>query len=171
MRPPSDELPELRKQCWSVVWSRLGWVDTVLCQSWRGEEWAECHSCWGKTVCTGECWLSMGHFMAARWRSSSLCFSLPLQPCVLSSSFAIVFCAMGAGKGRGKKDAEQVCLVQGEEVYNLFWGMCRSAGKENGCTELNYVAKEKMLSLWSEYHLLFWIFRLAKRTNSAILYC
>lgn len=89
---------------------------------------------------------------------------------------AILLCYVlfeGGRKGkRKKKDAGQVCLTQGEERCNLSSGMCGSTGKkklENGCTELNYVAKEKILSVWSEYHLLFCIFRLAKRT--ILLFC
>lgn len=142
MWPPPDELPEFRKPHWSIVWSMLGWSDTDLCWSWRGERWAECHPCLGRGVWMGECWLSREHFMAACWRSKSLCSPpLPLQPCVLPSSIAtMVFLWWGAGKERGEKDAEQVGLKWGEEVCIISLMMLGIAG-EKKAWELFYWTK------------------------------
>lgn len=103
MWPPPDELPEFRKPHWPIVWSMLGWSDTDLCWSWRGEGWAECHPCLGMGVWMGECWLSMEHFMAACWRKTVCVPSLPLQPCAAILHCHCGFFVMGGRKGERKK--------------------------------------------------------------------
>lgn len=42
MWPPPHEPPELWKQHWLIVWTKLGWVNTDLGWSWRREEGTEC---------------------------------------------------------------------------------------------------------------------------------
>lgn len=104
MWPPPDELPEFRKPHWSIVWSMLGWSDTDLCWSWRGERWAECHPCLGKGVWMGECWLSREYFMAACWRNKSLCSPpCPSNPVCCYPPLPLWFFVMGGRKGERRK--------------------------------------------------------------------
>lgn len=66
----------------------------------------------------GECWLSMGHYMAAGWAQQQM-FRLSLPALCAAIFLSTVFCVMGTGKGRGKKDTEHGCLTCGEEVCSL----------------------------------------------------
>lgn len=109
----------------------------------------------------GISWLLAGH--------NSCCSSFPCQPCVLPSPL----CSFWWGQEREEGEwilsmdvwpAEKRCVVYPEE--------CGEHGEK--AWELLYRTKlcsKREDSVWSEYHLLFGFFRLAKRTNSAILCC